>query len=177
MQETLATFIKWNNEHVDTNRSSGAVCHQDPRWGYLLYVIYVLNEIQNIRKKNIYHHWGFKSNIIVKAGLSLFCVLLCCMLGAEYVKSRPLLSLTRGQMTSPSGRWGNTAVDLEFNYFIHFFFKYFTVLFCEGLQKKILLRHSQHYFWIYCLCYFLCLMSGVYISQGVAPHRLQTHGL
>ncbi|KAF3687482.1 Inactive rhomboid protein 2 [Channa argus] len=29
--ETLATFIKWNNEHVDINRSSGSVCHQDPR--------------------------------------------------------------------------------------------------------------------------------------------------
>ncbi|XP_037328727.2 inactive rhomboid protein 2-like [Pungitius pungitius] len=29
--ETLATFIKWTNEHVDTNRSSGSVCHQDPR--------------------------------------------------------------------------------------------------------------------------------------------------
>ncbi|XP_026215237.1 inactive rhomboid protein 2 [Anabas testudineus] len=29
--ETLATFIKWDNEHVDINRSSGAVCHQDPR--------------------------------------------------------------------------------------------------------------------------------------------------
>ncbi|KAM8878433.1 inactive rhomboid protein 2-like isoform 1-T1 [Spinachia spinachia] len=29
--ETLATFIKWTNEHVDTNRSSGLVCHQDPR--------------------------------------------------------------------------------------------------------------------------------------------------
>uniref|UniRef100_A0A3B4WZL2 Inactive rhomboid protein n=1 Tax=Seriola lalandi dorsalis TaxID=1841481 RepID=A0A3B4WZL2_SERLL len=29
--ETLATFIKWNNEHVDISRSSGSVCHQDPR--------------------------------------------------------------------------------------------------------------------------------------------------
>ncbi|XP_072539500.1 inactive rhomboid protein 2-like [Salminus brasiliensis] len=29
--ETLATFIKWNNEEVDIRRSSGAVCHQDPR--------------------------------------------------------------------------------------------------------------------------------------------------
>uniref|UniRef100_A0AAV2LH26 Inactive rhomboid protein n=1 Tax=Knipowitschia caucasica TaxID=637954 RepID=A0AAV2LH26_KNICA len=29
--ETLATFIKWENEFVDTIRSSGAVCHQDPR--------------------------------------------------------------------------------------------------------------------------------------------------
>ncbi|XP_026875330.2 inactive rhomboid protein 2 isoform X2 [Electrophorus electricus] len=29
--ETLATFIKWNNENVDITRSSGAVCHQDPR--------------------------------------------------------------------------------------------------------------------------------------------------
>lgn len=29
--ETLATFIKWNNEPVDMSRSSGAVCHQDPR--------------------------------------------------------------------------------------------------------------------------------------------------
>ncbi|KAG9277450.1 inactive rhomboid protein 2 [Astyanax mexicanus] len=29
--ETLATFIKWNNEEVDFRRSSGAVCHQDPR--------------------------------------------------------------------------------------------------------------------------------------------------
>nr|XP_020466625.1 inactive rhomboid protein 2 [Monopterus albus] len=29
--DTLATFIKWNNEHVDVNRSSGSVCHQDPR--------------------------------------------------------------------------------------------------------------------------------------------------
>ncbi|KAG7242386.1 hypothetical protein INR49_023515 [Caranx melampygus] len=29
--ETLATFIKWNNEHVDIFRSSGSVCHQDPR--------------------------------------------------------------------------------------------------------------------------------------------------
>ncbi|KAK2816828.1 hypothetical protein Q5P01_025019 [Channa striata] len=29
--ETLATFIKWNNEHVDIDRSSGSVCHQDPR--------------------------------------------------------------------------------------------------------------------------------------------------
>jgi len=28
VQETLATFIKWN---VDMPRSSGAVCHQDPR--------------------------------------------------------------------------------------------------------------------------------------------------
>ncbi|XP_036426040.1 inactive rhomboid protein 2-like [Colossoma macropomum] len=29
--ETLATFIKWDNETVDIRRSSGAVCHQDPR--------------------------------------------------------------------------------------------------------------------------------------------------
>ncbi|XP_037546527.1 inactive rhomboid protein 2 [Nematolebias whitei] len=29
--ETLATFMKWNNDHVDSTRSSGSVCHQDPR--------------------------------------------------------------------------------------------------------------------------------------------------
>uniref|UniRef100_A0A8C9XPP6 Inactive rhomboid protein n=1 Tax=Sander lucioperca TaxID=283035 RepID=A0A8C9XPP6_SANLU len=29
--ETLATFIKWTNEQVDISRSSGSVCHQDPR--------------------------------------------------------------------------------------------------------------------------------------------------
>ncbi|TNN69504.1 Inactive rhomboid protein 2 [Liparis tanakae] len=29
--ETLATFIKWKDELVETNRSSGSVCHQDPR--------------------------------------------------------------------------------------------------------------------------------------------------
>ncbi|KAF4080079.1 hypothetical protein AMELA_G00166250 [Ameiurus melas] len=29
--ESLATFIKWNKENVDMIRSSGAVCHQDPR--------------------------------------------------------------------------------------------------------------------------------------------------
>ncbi|XP_068178297.1 inactive rhomboid protein 2-like isoform X2 [Antennarius striatus] len=29
--ETLATFIKWNNERLDIHRSSGSVCHQDPR--------------------------------------------------------------------------------------------------------------------------------------------------
>ncbi|XP_044201789.1 inactive rhomboid protein 2-like [Thunnus albacares] len=29
--ETLATFMKWNNEQVDVIRSSGSVCHQDPR--------------------------------------------------------------------------------------------------------------------------------------------------
>ncbi|XP_008290032.1 inactive rhomboid protein 2 [Stegastes partitus] len=29
--ETLATFIKWNDENVDITRSSGSVCHQDPR--------------------------------------------------------------------------------------------------------------------------------------------------
>ncbi|KAM9362594.1 inactive rhomboid protein 2-like [Symphorus nematophorus] len=29
--ETLATFIKWNNEPVGILRSSGSVCHQDPR--------------------------------------------------------------------------------------------------------------------------------------------------
>ncbi|KAM4584036.1 inactive rhomboid protein 2-like [Odontesthes bonariensis] len=29
--ETLATFMKWNNEDVDIVRSSGSVCHQDPR--------------------------------------------------------------------------------------------------------------------------------------------------
>lgn len=29
--ETLATFIKWDNEPVDIRRSSGSVCHQDPR--------------------------------------------------------------------------------------------------------------------------------------------------
>ncbi|XP_029289673.1 inactive rhomboid protein 2-like [Cottoperca gobio] len=29
--ETLATFIKWKNEQVDISRSSGSVCHQDPR--------------------------------------------------------------------------------------------------------------------------------------------------
>ncbi|XP_056135542.1 inactive rhomboid protein 2-like [Lampris incognitus] len=29
--ETLATFMKWNNEDVNIPRSSGAVCHQDPR--------------------------------------------------------------------------------------------------------------------------------------------------
>ncbi|KAM7008807.1 inactive rhomboid protein 2-like [Tautogolabrus adspersus] len=29
--ETLATFIKWSNEDVDIIRSSGSVCHQDPR--------------------------------------------------------------------------------------------------------------------------------------------------
>uniref|UniRef100_A0A8C7Y5M3 Inactive rhomboid protein n=1 Tax=Oryzias sinensis TaxID=183150 RepID=A0A8C7Y5M3_9TELE len=29
--DMLATFIKWRNETVDFNRSSGAVCHQDPR--------------------------------------------------------------------------------------------------------------------------------------------------
>lgn len=29
--ETLATFIKWNGENVDIFRSSGSVCHQDPR--------------------------------------------------------------------------------------------------------------------------------------------------
>ncbi|XP_077426115.1 inactive rhomboid protein 2-like isoform X2 [Vanacampus margaritifer] len=29
--ETLAAFIKWNNSLVDINRSSGSVCHQDPR--------------------------------------------------------------------------------------------------------------------------------------------------
>uniref|UniRef100_UPI0037E8B039 inactive rhomboid protein 2-like n=1 Tax=Semicossyphus pulcher TaxID=241346 RepID=UPI0037E8B039 len=29
--ETLATFIKWNREAVDITRSSGSVCHQDPR--------------------------------------------------------------------------------------------------------------------------------------------------
>ncbi|XP_060939555.1 inactive rhomboid protein 2-like [Limanda limanda] len=29
--ETLATFIKWNKEDVDISRSSGSVCHQDPR--------------------------------------------------------------------------------------------------------------------------------------------------
>ncbi len=31
MQESLATFIKWDNEQVDIYRSSGSVCHQDPR--------------------------------------------------------------------------------------------------------------------------------------------------
>lgn len=30
-QETLATFIKWMDEPVDIGRSSGSVCHQDPR--------------------------------------------------------------------------------------------------------------------------------------------------
>lgn len=29
--ETLATFIKWNNEQMNISRSSGSVCHQDPR--------------------------------------------------------------------------------------------------------------------------------------------------
>ncbi|KAK1886386.1 Inactive rhomboid protein 2 [Dissostichus eleginoides] len=29
--ETLATFIKWKDEPVDISRSSGSVCHQDPR--------------------------------------------------------------------------------------------------------------------------------------------------
>ncbi|KAK0145725.1 Inactive rhomboid protein 2 [Merluccius polli] len=29
--ETLATFVKWKNENVDSFRSSGSVCHQDPR--------------------------------------------------------------------------------------------------------------------------------------------------
>ncbi|XP_051996355.1 inactive rhomboid protein 2-like isoform X1 [Xyrauchen texanus] len=29
--ETLATFIKWDKQNVDMVRSSGAVCHQDPR--------------------------------------------------------------------------------------------------------------------------------------------------
>ncbi|KAJ4945040.1 hypothetical protein JOQ06_013579 [Pogonophryne albipinna] len=29
--ETLATFIKWKDEPMDINRSSGSVCHQDPR--------------------------------------------------------------------------------------------------------------------------------------------------
>ncbi|XP_035258766.1 inactive rhomboid protein 2-like [Anguilla anguilla] len=29
--ETLATFIKWKDENIDIIRSSGAVCHQDPR--------------------------------------------------------------------------------------------------------------------------------------------------
>ncbi|TKS68817.1 Inactive rhomboid protein 2 [Collichthys lucidus] len=29
--DTLATFIKWNNDNVDIHRSSGSVCHQDPR--------------------------------------------------------------------------------------------------------------------------------------------------
>ncbi|KAM9482229.1 inactive rhomboid protein 2-like isoform 1-T4 [Clarias gariepinus] len=29
--ETLATFIKWDKVHADIVRSSGAVCHQDPR--------------------------------------------------------------------------------------------------------------------------------------------------
>ncbi|KAM9314373.1 inactive rhomboid protein 2-like isoform 2-T2 [Pholidichthys leucotaenia] len=29
--EMLATFMKWSNEHVDIVRSSGSVCHQDPR--------------------------------------------------------------------------------------------------------------------------------------------------
>ncbi|KAJ3614251.1 hypothetical protein NHX12_017825 [Muraenolepis orangiensis] len=29
--ETLATFVKWKNEDVDIVRSSGSVCHQDPR--------------------------------------------------------------------------------------------------------------------------------------------------
>ncbi|XP_053711743.1 inactive rhomboid protein 2-like [Synchiropus splendidus] len=29
--ETLATFMKWDNEHVGIIRSSGSVCHQDPR--------------------------------------------------------------------------------------------------------------------------------------------------
>uniref|UniRef100_A0AAY4A4S8 Inactive rhomboid protein n=1 Tax=Denticeps clupeoides TaxID=299321 RepID=A0AAY4A4S8_9TELE len=29
--ETLGTFIKWSKEHMDNNRSSGSVCHQDPR--------------------------------------------------------------------------------------------------------------------------------------------------
>ncbi|KAM7418963.1 hypothetical protein PAMA_016197 [Pampus argenteus] len=29
--ETLATFMKWKNKSVDITRSSGSVCHQDPR--------------------------------------------------------------------------------------------------------------------------------------------------
>ncbi|XP_076149023.1 inactive rhomboid protein 2-like [Alosa pseudoharengus] len=29
--ETLGTFIQWTNENVDIVRTSGAVCHQDPR--------------------------------------------------------------------------------------------------------------------------------------------------
>ncbi|XP_017293254.1 inactive rhomboid protein 2 [Kryptolebias marmoratus] len=29
--ETLATFVKWDNELVDITRSSGSVCHQDPK--------------------------------------------------------------------------------------------------------------------------------------------------
>uniref|UniRef100_A0A8C7NTW0 Inactive rhomboid protein n=1 Tax=Oncorhynchus mykiss TaxID=8022 RepID=A0A8C7NTW0_ONCMY len=29
--ESLATFMKWRNEYVDILRSSGSVCHQDPR--------------------------------------------------------------------------------------------------------------------------------------------------
>ncbi|CAL8328937.1 unnamed protein product [Lota lota] len=29
--ETLATFVKWKKENVDSIRSSGSVCHQDPR--------------------------------------------------------------------------------------------------------------------------------------------------
>ncbi|KAI1896730.1 hypothetical protein AGOR_G00097810 [Albula goreensis] len=29
--ETLATFVKWTDENIDIRRSSGSVCHQDPR--------------------------------------------------------------------------------------------------------------------------------------------------
>ncbi len=31
-------FIKWNNEKVDMVRSSGAVCHQDPRYLSMKYL-------------------------------------------------------------------------------------------------------------------------------------------
>lgn len=35
-KETLGTFIKWSNENLDIIRTSGAVCHQDPRYLHCL---------------------------------------------------------------------------------------------------------------------------------------------
>ncbi len=62
-------FIKWNNEKVDMVRSSGAVCHQDPRYLSMKYLSLC---------EEIFEHF-FK-----------YCFyFLQSMLGAGLVKSQP----------------------------------------------------------------------------------------
>lgn len=75
---------------------------------------HVVHEENNINQVNC--HYEFDTKLLAYFSTENFFFCLCFLLRAECVKNLPLQSLTHGQMTSPSGRWGDTATNSELHF-------------------------------------------------------------
>lgn len=92
-QTTLATFMKWSNDSVDIIRSSGSVCHQDPRWDSPSQMT-----CSSLRRRSTTSNLWQKTNMLPSKSLKRLPFRTGC------ARSRPLQGHTYGPTTSPSGR-------------------------------------------------------------------------